>query len=107
MIHVPSLSLNATAPINDVFSTVAMARDLLMACDQGRQSLTLEGPVAKKILETLISLADGNARAANPDVARRETAFSSLVKTTVVQGEREESVRDAWFMQDTPASGIR
>lgn len=106
MINVPALSLNATAPINETASTVAMARDLLMACDRGRQPLTLDGPVAAKILETLISLAERGARVANPEVNRRELAFSSVVQTATTQGEREGAVADAWFMQDTPA-GMR
>lgn len=92
-----------TAPVNDAFSTAAMARDLLMACDNGRQSLTIEGPVAKNILETLIGLIEGGARAANPDIGRRETAFSNLVTTGTTEAERATAVGSAWFMQDTPA----
>lgn len=104
MMHVPALSLNATAPVNETFSTVAMARDLLMACDDGRKPLTIDGAVAKNILETLIALAERGARALNPEINKREMAFSSIVQTAATQSEREGAVRDAWFMQDTPSA---
>lgn len=107
MSQVLALSHFATAPVNETASIVAMARDLLMKCDGGRQSLTLDGAVAKTILEELIALSERGARAVNPDIVRRETAFSSLVQSATAQADREVSVRDAWFMQDTPAAGVR
>lgn len=107
MSEVPALlPFEPAKPVNDLFSTVAMARDLLMACDNGRCPITIEGAVAKNVLETLIGLAEAGARAANPEINRRELAFSNLVQTATTQGEREEAVGGAWFMQDT-AAGIR
>ncbi len=90
-----------TAPVNDLFSTISMARDLLMACANGKQAITIEGPVAKNLLETLIAMAERRPPPSSTPAERG--MFANTVQSPAAVAERAVAVRDSWFMQDTAA----